>query len=125
MPIKPSPVELGRIAEQAALSFLMGKGLTLLTRNYACRLGEIDLIMRDSDQLVFVEVRLRSNRFYGDGLASITRQKQKRIILAAKHFLSSKSSFAHFNCRFDVVAISRPNGVFCHNWIRNAFSDYN
>lgn len=80
--------------EQRALAHLHQAGLRLLTRNFNTRFGEIDLVMRDSDALVFVEVRHRRNRSFGGGAASVGAAKRARLQRAAQLFLQ-----AHPRCR--------------------------
>ena len=101
-------------AEEQAARFLAGRGLKILARNYRCRGGEIDLVCRDGATLVFVEVRLRTNRDFGGAAASITPAKQRRIALAANHYLAGKPLPA---CRFDAVLLDGAD----IDWIRNAF----
>lgn len=108
----------GREAEQQAAEQLERRGLRILARNYRVRGGEIDLICRDSQQVVFVEVRMRNRQDYGDAAASITHQKRQRIILAARHFLLQHPEWARHDCRFDCVLIAGDQA----EWLRNAFS---
>lgn len=116
-----APRRSGDDAERVAENFLIARGLALVTRNYHCRFGEIDLIMRERDTLVFVEVRLRrgrKDRDYGGAAASITVKKQGRIIAAAHHYLSGMKQLPP--CRFDAVLM---NGVTADDveWLTNAF----
>lgn len=111
----------GRAAEDAALDFLRSRGLTLLARNYRCRLGEIDLVMRDGDDLVFVEVRARESASHGGAAASIGSAKQRRIAAAARHFLMTHPPASELPARFDVVAIAGSQGAQSADWIRAAF----
>lgn len=104
----------GARAEEQAARFLAERGLKILARNYRCRGGEIDLVCRDGAILVFVEVRLRTNRDFGGAAASITPAKQRRITLAANHYLAGKPLPA---CRFDAVLLDGAD----IDWIRNAF----
>jgi putative endonuclease len=104
----------GALAEDQAARFLAARGLKILARNYRCRGGEIDLVCRDGATLVFVEVRLRTNRAFGGAAASITSAKQRRIALAARHYLAGKPLPA---CRFDAVLLDGES----IDWIRNAF----
>ena len=106
--------------EQVALDFLKRQGLKLLTQNYHCRFGEIDLIMRDIDTLSFVEVRYRRGDHFGSGADSVGWHKQRKISAAASHFLQHHPTWSEHPCRFDVVSISgteNPN----IDWIRDAF----
>lgn len=113
--------ERGRAAEDAALRLLESRGFTLLRRNYRCRLGEIDLVMRDGASLVFVEVRARDSDAFGGAAASVGPAKQRRLVAAARHFLMTHPREAHRPARFDVVAISGADGENPPRWIRAAF----
>ncbi|HZS81035.1 MAG TPA: YraN family protein [Herbaspirillum sp.] len=108
----------GDAAEGAALAFLLQQGLHEVQRNFRCKGGEIDLIMRDDDVVVFVEVRKRSKDSYGGALASVTRAKQKRLIIAAQVFLQSYRCLPA--CRFDVLAYDGDRLT----WLKNAVEIY-
>ena len=114
----------GVAAEQLAATFLMHHGLKLITQNYHCRFGEIDLIMTDAKTLVFVEVKLRSSNQFGGAAASITPQKQKKMILTAQHYLQTQK-LGDVACRFDVILMQSANLAATDlkhiEWIRNAF----
>lgn len=116
---KPTTKSVGDAAEDRALRYLQGRGLTLVQRNYRTPGrggGEIDLIMRGADgTLVFVEVRQRASSSHGGAAASIGATKQRRIIFAARHYLSKRRT--HPACRFDVV-LAGPDGM---DWIQGAF----
>ena len=92
--------------EQVALEFLCQQGLQVLTQNYQCRFGEIDLIMRDDDAVSFVEVRYRRSDGFGTGADSVDWHKQRRISAAASHFLQRYPAWSKHPCRFDVISIS-------------------
>ncbi|MDM0046947.1 YraN family protein [Variovorax dokdonensis] len=109
----------GDAAEQAALDYLCAHGLEPVARNYRTPGrggGEIDLVMHEpaSGTLVFVEVRQRSGAMHGGAGASITGIKQRRIIFAARHFISRMR--APPPCRFDVVLVQERI-----EWLRAAF----
>ena len=113
----------GAFAEEAALDFLRSKGLVLVARNYRTRAGEIDLIMRELDTLVFIEVRLRLPSIYAAAAETIIHRKQARIIKASQHYLQhyvADRAAQVPNCRFDVMA-SDGKGW---QWIQSAF-DFN
>ena len=93
----------------------------LVSRNYRCRRGEIDLVMRDADALVFVEVRRRRSRGFGGGLDSVDARKQARLVAAAEHYLVRHRVGDDSPCRFDVVAIDGPPGRTTLEWVRDAF----
>lgn len=106
----------GERAEARALAYLQGQGLALVVRNYRCKGGELDLVMRAPDgTLVFVEVRSRSSDAFGGALASITTTKRQRILQAANHYLATLDHAPR--CRLDVVAIG-PRRL---EWLRDAF----
>jgi putative endonuclease len=105
----------GAAGEQRAADYLCAQGLHVIERNFRVRGGEIDLICRDGDMTVFVEVRLRSHAGYGGAAASITIAKQRRLILAARHWLVRHGELP---CRFDCVLID--NGAL--EWVRDAFT---
>jgi putative endonuclease len=107
----------GDEGEAFALRYLLGQGLTVLARNASSKLGELDLIMRDGEQVVFVEVRLRSRSDYGGAAASVGPAKQARIRRAAQAWLSARYGDRWPACRFDVCAVE-PAGI---DWIRDAF----
>ncbi len=107
--------------EQRAGEELERAGLKLLARNYTTRHGELDLVMRDGDTVVFVEVRYRKSASHGDAAASVTRVKQARLILAAQHWLVSNPRHAHRSCRFDVVSYDGPLDAIQRQWLRGAF----
>ncbi len=96
---------LGDRGERAAARFLRRRGLRVLHRGYRTRLGEIDLIARDGETLVFVEVKARRQ---GVPAEAVTPEKQRRITLAALHFLR-KYGLLDSRSRFDVVAIVWPD----------------
>ena len=90
--------------------------------NYQCRLGEVDLIMDDGDTLVFVEVRWRAYSRYGGALASVDWRKQRRLILAARHYLGRYPDQAQRPCRFDVLGLEPDeDGEVRYHWVQNAF----
>jgi len=109
---------VGQAAESRAEAFLKTQGLTLVARNWRCRFGEIDLVMQDGATLVFVEVRLRSRSDFGSAAASVTPAKQKKLLAAARQYLSALKTLPP--CRFDVIAL---DSNVAPQWIRNAFDD--
>ncbi|WP_045097740.1 YraN family protein [Legionella fallonii] len=115
--------QTGRVAEKKALAYLQEQGLKLVTCNYSCRLGEIDLIMRDREYLVFIEVRSRTNANYGGGLASITYSKKQKIIKATSHYLLKNRVQDKFPLRFDVISLDGASSSIV--WLKDAFGmDY-
>lgn len=112
---------IGREWEREALKRLQAAGLELLDRNYQCRMGELDLVLRDGDSVAFVEVRFRRRSDFGSGAESVSVSKRRRLIAAAQHYLQRHPGLADRPCRFDVVAIG-PGATPQIEWIRNAFS---
>jgi len=108
--------EIGDAKERQARAYLEREGLRFLAQNVRCKRGELDLVMRDGDTLVFVEVRYRASQRFGGAAASVDRRKQIRISAAAAYFLQRHT--IALPCRFDVVAIG-PAGQL--DWIRHAF----
>ena len=112
----------GDQAEAAALQWREQQGLSLVTRNYRCRQGEIDLVMLDQDCLVFTEVRWRQQRSYGGALASVDHHKQRRLIQAARDYLARHPAHQQRPCRFDVIGMEPAiDGSVSYEWIQNAF----
>ena len=114
-----STKKVGDAAEDEALLYLQQQGLRLVCRNYRTPGrggGEIDLILLDPDgTLVFVEVRRRKSSLHGTAAASVGRTKQRRVVLAAQHYLLRVRTLPP--CRFDVIEVT-PQGC---NWLRAAF----
>ncbi|WP_158753042.1 YraN family protein [Dyella sp. S184] len=111
----------GNSFEQRACAELERAGLKLLVRNYSTRHGELDLVMRDGDTVVFVEVRYRKSASHGDATASVTASKQARLILAAQHWLAAHPQHARRTCRFDVISYDGPVDAIRRDWLRGAF----
>ncbi|MDJ0918269.1 MAG: YraN family protein [Woeseiaceae bacterium] len=112
---------VGQQAEAQALKFLQGQGLRLLDRNFHCRFGEIDLVMRDGDCVVFVEVRKRTRNKIAAATQSVGRQKQRKLTLAASFYLAGLATDALPTCRFDVIGIDTAGSHASIDWRRNAF----
>ena len=119
--ILPLHLQRGNNAETVAEKYLINQGLHSVQRNYRCKVGEIDLLMLDAEALVFIEVRYRSNPFFGSAAESITPQKIRRIRKTAEHFLQTHNRYAHFYKRFDVIAISAQSSRPEILWIKDAF----
>lgn len=115
-----STKQAGYQAEQRAMDYLCQHGLKTIARNYSCRMGEIDLIMRDKEHLVFVEVRARKSCGFGGGVDSITPAKQQKIIRTTMHYLLQHKLIDKYPIRFDVVSIDGPSATL--SWIKDAFN---
>lgn len=111
----------GELAEKMACDYLRKQGFDLIEQNFRCNIGEIDLIMQDGDDIVFVEVRSRSRTDYGHASETINRQKQRKIINAATWWLQQRNWLYTRYSRFDVVAIHYINDSVTLDWFKNAF----
>lgn len=113
----------GADAEQQARDYLQQQGLKFVAKNFRTPRGEIDLIMRDNADLVFVEVRFRQSAGFGSAEESITQQKCQRLTAAALAYMQSQKLSNKLSARFDAVAISpapgKPQAGFRINWIKN------
>jgi putative endonuclease len=110
---------LGQRAESYALEFLKRQGLRLIARNFRCRYGEIDLILKDQNTLVFAEVRCRTPSRFGGAAESVDLRKQSRLVLAASVYLARYPS--DLPVRFDVLALTPCAQEFTLEWIQDAF----
>ncbi len=118
---KPSSLQIGNAAESLACDYLQQRGLKLITRNYHAPFGELDLIMREHDQIVFVEVRFRRHNRYGSGADSVTANKQDKLIKTALYYLQQHPKQAKYPLRFDVISVSAADGQTDVEWIKDAF----
>jgi len=114
-------LQIGYQAEKIALNYLLKHDLKLVTQNFRCRLGEIDLIMRDKKSLVFIEVRLRNHPNYATGLESVDRIKQNKLRKTAEFYLQQQQLTNKLACRFDVIAIEHNTEQPTISWVKNAF----
>jgi len=110
----------GQQGESLAARYLKKHGYRILENNYRTPMGEIDIIARDGDTLVFVEVKARRSGRYGPPQAAVTHRKQRRISMAALHYLKTTGR-AQARARFDVVAISGSGKHPEIDIIKNAF----
>jgi putative endonuclease len=118
---RPPPRALaGARAEALAAQFLVARGLAIVERNFRRRCGELDLVARDGDTLVFVEVRLRRSRDYGGAAASITAAKRARLLAAASLYLARLSKPPP--CRFDAVLLDALDPARIE-WLTDIFDE--
>lgn len=117
---KLKTAELGQKAESLACSHLEQQGLRLITRNFRCRMGEIDLIMQDGSELVFIEVRYRYTNDFGGAISSIDKRKCQKMVKTASYYLQQNAQTDETPCRFDVMIVSsiERNRM---EWIQDAF----
>lgn len=113
------PNILGKQAEELAQLFLIRNGFKLLYKNFFCRLGEVDLIMRNASTLLFVEVKMRSSTQFGLAHEAVTQKKQQKLFQTSQYFLQKNPELQHLPCRFDVIAFHHLKETPI--WIQNAF----
>jgi putative endonuclease len=119
---KTTTRQTGCLTENIAATYLKNHGLIELGRNFNCRVGEIDLIMKDHNTLVFIEVKYRKNNHFGGALAAISKSKQIKLQKAANFYLQKQQLNAYNTaCRFDVVALEGDLSNAEIVWLKNAF----
>lgn len=119
---RSSSIAVGDRWEQRALEYLLSRGLEKIAENFRCRLGEIDLIMLDSECLVFVEVRYRRSNRFATAAASVDGLKQRKLLRAATAFLARNPQYCDAPVRFDVVAFDAASDDQCTlQWLKDAF----
>lgn len=109
--------QIGQNAEKQAALFLKKHKIEIIAQNYRCKTGEIDLIALDNKELVFIEVKYRSNANFGQPYESVDYRKQQKIINAAQMFLQQNATLANKPCRFDIISIHNSEIT----WLKNAF----
>lgn len=109
---------IGYRAEKRASRFLQKQGLSLITKNFQTRYGEIDLIMQDQHEIVFVEVRYRQNTDFGTASETVSLMKQRRIVKSSLTYLMKNQIPDSLPCRIDVIEITKNDEI---RWIKNAF----
>ena len=110
----------GKDSEAMAVKYLKRRGYKILIRNYRTRLGEIDIVARERDTLVFVEVKARHSERYGNPKAALTPAKQRKISMVALQYLKDTSQ-TKSRARFDVIAIRSQETGPDIEIIKNAF----
>ncbi len=113
---------VGRRGEEAARVYLRRRGVRILAENFACAAGEIDLIGREGDTLLFIEVKARTSAAFGPPHLAVHRRKQRQIVRAAQWYLAERR-MPEVPCRFDVLAVTFPAGGGAPrvDWVRDAF----
>lgn len=125
---------LGQWAENQALHILQANGFKLVVRNFHSRVGEIDLIVAKADELIFVEVKARTQGSYAAANEVLLVSQQRKIIKTAQYFLNRYPDYQQFYCRFDVICFDFPHKIaktvqqdfsklrYDQQWIENAFT---
>jgi putative endonuclease len=115
--------QTGQAAEDAAVSFLESQGLAILLRNFRRRAGELDIVAREGDTLIIVEVRTRSSDQFGGAAASVDFRKQRRLLRAAAQLLQNRPDLGKLKVRFDVIVVRQPLSARPRlEWIKHAFA---
>ena len=109
---------LGQRAEKQAAEAVKQAGYEILSQNFNTKFGEIDLICKTARELIFIEVRFRSNADFGQAIETVTATKQRKIIRAAQIYLQQNPKLNQLYMRFDVIGINADNQI---NWIEGAF----
>ena len=117
--------ELGALGERLAAEHLERQGYRILERKFRCRMGEIDLIARRENELVFTEVKLRKDASHGEAREFVTASKQRKLLLTAEYYLAARPWAQELQARFDVIEVYAPRGTeencsVCQ--LENAFS---
>ncbi len=111
---------LGRRGEDLALEALKKLGYETISRNYRCKLGEVDLIARDGDTLVFVEIKTRRAKDTGGAKEAVSQRKRRQLSKVAMHYMKAEKCLDQ-RARFDVVAVSLWDGPPKVEVIKDAF----
>ena len=112
--------QFGRESESLAVRYLKKNGYKILEQNYRNKLGEIDIIAKEKDTLVFVEVKARKSNLFGSPKWAVTPKKQRKISMVALYYLKATKQ-THVKARFDVVSLSLAEDNPRTEIIKNAF----
>ena len=111
--------KIDRIGEDIACAFLEENNLKIIERNYRCKIGEIDIIALDKNEIVFVEVKTRSQNEYGLPAEAVNKAKKAHIYHVAEYYMMVNKIENRF-CRIDIVEIYMYKNVYKINYIKNA-----
>lgn len=109
--------KIGAAYEEKAAAYLKEQGYHILAQNFICRQGELDIVAKDKEYLVFVEVKYRKSGMYGQAIESISYQKMKRIYATARYYMYCNNFSENTPCRFDVIAFENQEMIH----IKDAF----
>ncbi len=112
---------IGNHGEKMAVDYLKKHGYWILETGYSCKLGEVDIIVRNSEFLIFCEVKLRKSHAYGYPFESVNKRKQDKIKRIASYYFSFVSNRKR-SCRFDVISIEANGDGYIVNHMENAFT---
>jgi len=114
--------QIGNRGEDLAVSYLKKKGYRILEKNYRVQKGEIDIIAKDKNIIVFVEVKTRNTDQYGTPQESVDKRKQRQLLKLALLYLQKRNFLDSSDCRFDVISINLQNNMLEH--IKDAFTSF-
>jgi putative endonuclease len=121
MPVTVTTKELGLRGEQEAARLLKKRGYKILEKNFRSRLGEVDIVAREGETIVFVEVKTRASENFGSPKEAIDTRKRRRIIRASLDYLNRSRAYGDRGIRFDVVTVEKKGGRFTAELMKNAF----
>lgn len=119
-PYRTDRQKLGQTSEQAAAAYLRERGLRIVVQNYRCRYGEMDLVARDEDQLVFVEVRSSRDGHFANPKESVGSRKKRTLSMVALNYLKERGLLDR-RSRFDVIIVIGEGDCTEIEWLKNAF----
>jgi len=111
----------GKQAEEFAANYLAKQNVKIITRNFHCRFGEIDLIGLDQEILTFFEVRYRKNENYLAVVETVDQRKCKKIVTTSEYYLNKQRKYQSYLCRYDVITLTGELDRPVIEWIKNAF----
>ena len=118
-----SALQLGQWGEQLVAEYLQRQGWTVVARNFRCRMGELDIVAKNAQYIIFVEVKLRKDDRFGSACEAVTPAKQHKLRITAELYLATHST--QLQPRFDVAEVYAPQGLRTENpdiyYIENAF----
>lgn len=119
---KASTKQIGDQGELIAKRYLLAQGLKIVTQNFHCRLGEIDIIAKSADCFIFIEVKFRHQNQFGGAISAVSASKQDKIKKSARIYLQQQQ-LNEYNtaCRFDVIALDGDRNQPQITWLTNAF----
>jgi len=120
-PGRDSRQTLGRAAEGAACRHLKARGMQVVERNYRALRGELDIICKDGDDWVFVEVKARTSDAFGGAAYSVPPAKRRQVAKVARHYLAARGMLDRVGCRFDVVLVDAGRRPYQVTHIPDAF----
>lgn len=112
---------IGRSGEDIAVKYLLENNYKIIERNFTCRQGEIDIIVKDKNEMVFIEVKTRTNKNYGEPIDAVTYYKQKHILKSVQYYLYKRKLEDVF-IRIDVIEVIKKEEKYYINHIKNAIS---